>query len=146
MSERGKQCVPCTPLYRELVERLSGFLFPADRCLYCGSKGPYEMDHFPVPAELGGTEAIRACRHCHNMKDRVSEQTLLDYVLTQTDEGDQTTLSPVESAFAAGLASLLPRAAYYLIDDVRDFPPPVRVLLARRIREQLLSMVFWERA
>jgi hypothetical protein len=29
------------------------------------------MDHFPVPKSLGGTETVRACPSCHDLKDRL---------------------------------------------------------------------------
>jgi hypothetical protein len=42
-------------------------------CFYCGGNAVRraEMDHFPVPKALGGTETVRACQACHDLKDRL---------------------------------------------------------------------------
>jgi hypothetical protein len=42
-------------------------------CFYCGaicSTGNIEWDHFPIPANLGGTVTVPSCVACHDMKDR----------------------------------------------------------------------------
>lgn len=44
------------------------------RCFYCGEEfvgGAMEADHFPIPACVGGTNVVPACRTCHDLKDRV---------------------------------------------------------------------------
>ena len=49
-------------------------------CFYCGAmvrKGTYELDHFPIPQECGGTETVVACLPCHDMKDRFSFYDLM---------------------------------------------------------------------
>lgn len=40
-------------------------------CFYCGMPASRcEQDHFPIPAEVGGTETVPACINCHDLKDR----------------------------------------------------------------------------
>jgi hypothetical protein len=40
-------------------------------CFYCGDVTvDGEMDHFPKPKEVGGTEVVWACIECHDYKDR----------------------------------------------------------------------------
>lgn len=44
-----------------------------DRVLH--AKG-YEMDHFPLPQECGGTKTHPCCLSCHNEKDRLGMESL----------------------------------------------------------------------
>lgn len=128
------------PAERQLIEAVTGFLFPADRCLYCDSTGPSQWDHFPIPQAIGGIETVRACLHCHNMKDRVSDAIAQDWLACQLDEANRVVLSAAEVAFIEGEASLLPRQARHLVDDIRDHPAALRVMIGRRLREQLVAM------
>jgi hypothetical protein len=125
---------------QEFVGAISGFSFPEDCCLYCSSTGPFQLDHFPIPAEFGGTETVRACLHCHNMKDRVSESIANDYMWSCSDEVLNTVLTPPEIAFLTGTASLLPRPAMHMIGDFPDFPQAIRIMIGRRLREQIANM------
>lgn len=54
-------------------------------CHYCGTADAtrWESDHFPMPAEFGGTEVVWACLNCHDLKDRVS---LMEWPATVTAE------------------------------------------------------------
>lgn len=125
------------PALREFASVISGFKFPRDRCLYCDSCGPCQMDHFPIPRSLGGTDTVRACLHCHNLKDRLSDALLRDQIVTQLPDGISIAFTEAELAFSLGRASLLPLAMRCMIDDIRDFPPLIRIFIARLIREQL---------
>jgi hypothetical protein len=40
-----------------------------DFCYVCNGVAA-ELDHFPVPASLGGIEKVPICRGCHDEKDR----------------------------------------------------------------------------
>lgn len=125
---------------QEFTAAITGFAFPVDRCLYCGSTGAYEMDHFPIPAELGGTETVRACIHCHNMKDRVSHAVAQSWLMSQAKELDHVVVTVPEALFIVGRGSLMPRPAMHLIDDIREFPPAARVMIARRLIDQIRDM------
>ena len=106
------------------------------QCFYCGSKSErYEMDHFPIPARHGGRDVVRACVHCHNMKDRISESVFWDYFSTQ-GKLDDYVLSAGELRFLfQGQACA--KAAWYLISDLPDFDAPLRLLIARRVASAL---------
>lgn len=43
-----------------------------DTCHYCDTPltKAYERDHFPVPERHGGTDLVKACIPCHDLKDR----------------------------------------------------------------------------
>lgn len=127
---------------RQFVDAITGFIFPVDACLYCGSTGPSQQDHFPIPAELDGKETVRACLQCHNMKDRLSDAFAMDWMRSDEEICQQAEVTVEEAAFLFGRASLLPPAVQALIDDIRDFPPPIRVMIGRRIRAQLLGIAF----
>jgi hypothetical protein len=124
-----------------LAAAITGFIWPADRCLYCGSRSPhFQQDHFPIPAALGGVETVRACLHCHTMKDRVSAAIAEDAVTAMDPDAETTMFAAAEIAFIWGCASLLPWATWALLDNLRDYQPPVRILIARRLRAQIGGM------
>jgi hypothetical protein len=117
---------------------IAGFRWASTRCLYCASTGPHQWDHFPVPKRHGGTEMVRACLHCHNLKDRTGWPMFADFVQTQTvDNG--ISVSEFEMGFLRGdlRGKRAGRAAWSLLDDFLDFPPPIRLLIARRIGAHL---------
>ena len=45
---------------------------PLKQCFYCGAllRTRHELDHFPIPYNVGGTEVVPCCQSCHDMKDR----------------------------------------------------------------------------
>ena len=46
------------------------------RCFYCdclvNKRAAKTGDHFPIPADCGGTQTVDCCESCHDMKDRFS--------------------------------------------------------------------------
>lgn len=48
------------------------------RCFYCdclvNKRAAHTGDHFPIPADCGGTQTVDCCESCHDMKDRFSLQ------------------------------------------------------------------------
>lgn len=42
------------------------------QCFYCEMPLAFrhEHDHFPVPANAGGSETVATCMNCHELKDR----------------------------------------------------------------------------
>lgn len=106
-----------------------------ERCYYCDSlDAHFQRDHFPIPASLGGTHTVRACLHCHNMKDRVSASMAFDWAIGH----QEPVLSSHEVAFLMCRASLLPGAFHYLVGDLPMMDPgPWRVWVARCAAMQL---------
>jgi hypothetical protein len=126
----------------DLITRAAGgFKWPNDACLYCGSITDHtEQDHFPIPACFGGKETVRACVACHDLKDRLSFKIV--WRRLECEMGDNNSalhklfLNASERAFVCGLVSLLEWELRCLVDDLRDYPPILRVVIARRIRAQ----------
>lgn len=55
-------------------------------CFYCGVRvtaETRELDHFPVPAHLGGENVVPACRPCHDAKDRFRLSSLSETMLAE---------------------------------------------------------------
>jgi hypothetical protein len=125
----------------QFVRAVEGHPHPTDCCIYCGSNGRFQLDHFPVPHALGGRQTVRACLHCHNMKDRVSEAIAMDWFGSNIDACDDVILCEAEVAFLFGRASILPRQAAYLVDDLSCYPASMRVVIARRLRDQIFQMM-----
>ena len=116
-------------------------------CFYCNSAATdHQLDHFPVPRSRGGTTLVRACNHCHNLKDRVSRSSFNDYFwsgeILSMGRGDamhsvvvdHTILSAHEGLWLIGDLSLTdPRVVEMFFSDWFAYSPRVRLMAAREI-------------
>lgn len=131
-------------MLEEFRKVLSSFVYEDNgKCFYCGSPGQCQLDHFPVPVSAGGTTSVRACLNCHNIKDRATETFTHEYLGSHVHECSDLVLSEVEVMFICGGASLLPSAAMFLLDDIPDYPAALKIIIARRLRQQLQAMHSW---
>ena len=124
--------------FERAISRL-GEMLPAQtsECFYCDTTlGRFQADHFPIPARHEGRAVVRACLHCHNMKDRLSWAIFDDYLETQTPINDAE-VSTYELAWLRGRSSDDFYSMWSLVDDIRDFSVPVRILIARRAAQTI---------
>jgi len=105
--------------------------FDYNNCFYCGSTGPFQMDHFPVPARHKGMQTVKACLHCHNLKDRISSSMFFDYICTQT-YNSQAILKKLEIEFLTGNDDIKTDDLLFLLGDIQEFETPIRLWIAIR--------------
>jgi hypothetical protein len=105
-------------------------------CFYCGATGEWQADHFPKPRCAGGTSTVRACLHCHNLKDRLGDSFVTDYMRSNVKDLDAMVMPEWEVMFLMGKACLLDSALDALLGDIHEFPPAGRIAIARRARVQ----------
>jgi hypothetical protein len=120
----------------EMIDDLKQMKFISEGCFYCGSNGPFQMDHFPVPARHRGSWTVKACLHCHNLKDRISVSMFFDYVRTQSGES-KTILAKREIEFLLGSDDIKDDDIFFLVGDVQQLETPFRLWLGRRLASYL---------
>lgn len=116
----------------QLIDVLKGMKLTSDGCFYCGSDGPFQMDHFPVAARHSGTLTVKACLHCHNIKDRISVSMFSDYIRTQSGKS-KTILAKREVEFLLGSDDIKDDDIVFLVGDVQELDTPFRLWLGRRL-------------
>jgi hypothetical protein len=115
----------------EKIAEVFNIKFDYSNCFYCGSAGPFQMDHFPVPARHEGRQTVKACLHCHNLKDRISTSMFFDYICAQT-YNRQSILRKLEIEFLAGADDIKSDDLLFLLGDIQEFETPIRLWIARR--------------
>ncbi|AMN47197.1 hypothetical protein ACG33_08835 [Steroidobacter denitrificans] len=131
----------------DILECVRRFKPPSDGCcFYCDAPysddAGFERDHFPVPASAGGEWTVWACAKCHQRKDRAGEKEQYAWAEDQIEEEHRTVLhNEGEWAFIYGRCAIIdPTTMFNMLDDLHDFRPRVRVLIAAQLAWQVRAM------
>lgn len=112
------------------------FALDGETCIYCDTLLPrrYERDHFPIADCLGGTEIVKACLACHELKDRSPLSGWpADYALPLV-------MSIPRRALAVALAALgghrhsLSLDLFDILEEWETVPTKARIVLAKLAR------------
>lgn len=106
-----------------------------ETCAYCDAPLPtrYELDHFPIPARLGGRSTLPACMNCHDLKDRTPlEEWPLDAMRLFLAVPMRAIAIALE--VVAGHRRCLATDLFDLLDEWESVPPHARTILAKITR------------